>query len=142
MRMPHPSADNVLRHVTLKWHPEYSLLTWEPEGAPRCSTGQYKVGYAFCHTGSLTPLFIGEDYGCSPFNAIDSDAALVGLLGFLTLRPGDTDSEYFESYTETQLDWAVSCAEELSMYGQDGESTEDSFGPYADRFVDVDGSES
>ena len=30
------------------------------------------------------------------------------LLNFLTLKPGDTDSEYFDSYTPEQLEWADS----------------------------------
>lgn len=35
------------------------------------------------------------------------------LLGFLTLRPGDTDREYFDKYTPAQLEYANQHAETL-----------------------------
>jgi hypothetical protein len=46
--------------------------------------------------------------------AIDSDKAVGSLMGFLTLRPGDTDSEYFESYTPEQMHFAETHAEALA----------------------------
>ena len=53
-------------------------------------------------------LFSGADFHASPMHkAISRDSALA-LLGFLTLRPGDTDREYFDSYTPEQLAWAKS----------------------------------
>ena len=61
-----------------------------------------------------TVLFEGEDFGCSPMHAIDSDETLAGIMGFLTLRPGDTDPEYFEGYTEAQLDYCSQHAEALA----------------------------
>jgi hypothetical protein len=48
-------------------------------------------------------IFEGADYHCSPMNAIDSDESVAGLMGFLTLRPGDTDEDYFADYTPKQL---------------------------------------
>lgn len=41
-------------------------------------------------------LFAGRDFYCSARVAIDSDECLLSLLGFLTLKPGDTDESYFE----------------------------------------------
>lgn len=46
--------------------------------------------------------------------AIDSDRALAALLGFLTLRPGDTDDEYFEHYTAVQREYCAQHAETLA----------------------------
>ena len=62
-------------------------------------------------------IFEGEDFCPSPLHAIDSDRTVGALLGFLSLRPGDTDPEYFQDYTADQLEWANSNRpEELSMY--------------------------
>lgn len=63
-------------------------------------------------------IFEGEDYHCSPLHSIDGDDALAGLLCFLSLRPGDTDSEYFESYTPRQREWAESGRAETLGYLQ------------------------
>ena len=72
-------------------------------------------------------LFEGEDFGCSPLHAIDSDETIAALLGFLTLRPGDTDSEYFADYTPRQLEFCDQHAEALAWeaevrFGQGGPS--------------------
>jgi hypothetical protein len=58
-------------------------------------------------------LFEAEDFGCSPCHAIDGKECVAGLMGFLTLRKGDTDSEYFEAYTQAQLDFSEQYAESL-----------------------------
>lgn len=58
-------------------------------------------------------IFEGEDFACSPMHAIDSDDCVKSLLGFLTLKPGDTDDEYFENYTQKQLDFCAHHAEAL-----------------------------
>jgi hypothetical protein len=113
--IPEPDDPRILRDVALDG---YRLTTWET--GRRCSTGQNLIGFAFYEPGATVPLFLGEDYGCSPMDCIDSDACLRGLLGFLTLRPGDTDSEYFEKYTPEQLAWCIAEAEALAFW---------SFGP-------------
>ena len=46
-------------------------------------------------------------------HSIDSDQAVAALMGFLTLKPGDTDREYFDAYTPEQLAWAQSYEPEL-----------------------------
>lgn len=60
-------------------------------------------------------LFQGDDFGCSPMHAIDSDGAVKGLMSFLTLRPGDTDWEYFRNYTAGQFAFCEMHAETLSL---------------------------
>lgn len=59
-------------------------------------------------------LFAGSDFGCSPLHAIDSDETVAGVMSFLTLRPGDTDHEYFESYSPEQLAYCSEHAESLA----------------------------
>lgn len=87
-------------------------------------------------------IFEGVDYGCSPMHCIDSDDAVVALLNFLTLRKGDTDSEYFENYTQAQLEWSESDdAESISLFVYDFENPPDAdegeFEPYI-RLLDLD----
>lgn len=107
-----------LRHVRFDG---YTLETWEIGRHMR--TGKELLAYRMCKPDG-TVLFEGDDFGCSPMDAIDSDAALIALLGFLTLKPGDTDDEYFENYTPEQMEFAEGDAEELQLWGmepQDGD---------------------
>jgi hypothetical protein len=69
-------------------------------------------------------LFDGEDFCGSPLHADDSDQTIAALLGFLTLRPGDTDQEYFDRYTPDQIRFCEDHAETLaceaiSRFGED-----------------------
>lgn len=82
--------------------------------------GQTRLAYWFGKRGQ-EPVFVGSDFAGSPIHADDSDETLRGLLGFLTLRPGDTDSEYFEGYTADQLDFAETEAEYLALWSLDHE---------------------
>jgi len=120
MQIPDLSEHRVLRNV--KVAANHRLLTWDT--GKRASTGQHKIGYAFfVSLQDEKPLFLGEDCGVSPMHCIDSADALLGLLSFLTLKPGDTDAEYFDSYTPDQLDWCKSSeAEDLCLCLYDAES--------------------
>ena len=107
-----PDIDDgrILRHVKFYG---YRLLTWNTNR--RCATGQRKLGYAF-YNKEDNLIFSGESYGCAPMKCIDSNDSLRGLIGFFTLRKGDTDEEYFENYTKEQLDFAENEAEDLWMW--------------------------
>jgi hypothetical protein len=60
-------------------------------------------------------VFCGRDFETPDhWTHIEPTHALAGLLGFLSLRPGDTDAEYFDSYSPSQMEWAETYAEELS----------------------------
>lgn len=61
-------------------------------------------------------IFQGQDFKPSPCFAIDSLDSVFTLLSFLTLRKRDTDKEYFEDYTEKQLEFRDNQAEYLSIY--------------------------
>lgn len=101
----------------------FILRMWETHGQSR--TGQQILGYRLSmrlYKGRKeTVVFDAADYGCSPMHSIDGVEAVAGLLGFLTLRKGDTDAEYFEDYTPEQLAFASEHAEALSMYCMDGD---------------------
>src|SRR5262245_1725786 len=82
--------------------------------------GKSVLAYQFFHGDKL--VFEGADFCSSPMHAIDSDETVGGLLAFLSLRPGDTDPEYFESYSPDQLDWCKRWVETLSLYVEDLEN--------------------
>ena len=50
---------------------------------------------------------------------MDADATVAGLLAFLSLKPGDTDPEYFEGYTPEQLAFARAQGENLSLHAEE-----------------------
>jgi hypothetical protein len=111
--------DDRLRTVALG-DTGYKLTTWDT--GRHAPTGQRLLSYEFVAPDG-TVLFKGADYGCSPMHCIDSDAALRGLIGFLTTKPGDTDPDYFENYTPEQLAFCEGDAEMLQDWGMepDGE---------------------
>ena len=91
------------------------IRTWEGDGfrlelwdtfQSLGSGSQSRLAYQLYDGERL--IFQGEDFGCSPLHAIDSDACVASLLNFLALRPGDTDREYFDSYTSEQMEWCQS----------------------------------
>lgn len=105
--------------------PTFTLATWDPNR--KGFGGKWIVGYRLTmHTTYWTSppmrpvktvhtvLFEGEDFGCSPMHAVDSDQAIEGIMSFLTLRLGDTDREYFAQYTPEQLDFCSQHAEALA----------------------------
>lgn len=72
-----------------------------------------RLGYRFRFHGKT--IFEGQDFGPSPLHPIDSDESVAALLHFLALRPGDVEEEYFETYTEGQMNFAIDHGEELAI---------------------------
>lgn len=109
--------------------PSFTLVMWDTH---RTENGKCILGYRLRivnHTGKMrhngtnhvwygdwnsVTLFEGEDLGCSPMHAIDSNASVEACMSFLTLQPGDTDAEYFAKYTPAQLDYCQQHAAALS----------------------------
>lgn len=105
----------------------YRLRTW---ATGRTIGGKDRIGYELKGpTGAV--LFHGEDFGASPMHATDSDEALRALLGFLFLRPGDTDRDYFDGYSPEQMAFAESsdCEALAFLYSDEGPGT---FGEWTD----------
>lgn len=92
---------------------DYRLVLWDTYNRDGGAFGRYYLGYALYHRGEV--VFEGESYSPSPMDSIDGDESVRGLLGFLSCQPGDTDDEYFESYTEAQLDFVRAHGEALSL---------------------------
>ncbi len=121
------TSDNILRVIRFRPYlkgkgPVFLLKTWDTGRmidnkcrlGYRLSIGHAKDQNALGNPAVWNVLFEGEDFGCSPLDAIDSDAAVASLMSFLTLRPGDTDSEYFEAYTPEQMEYCQQHAEALA----------------------------
>src|SRR5690349_15058841 len=92
------------------------LRVWEQAGfrLEMFDTGTTdRLAYRFFDNGTL--IFEGDDFHASPLHAIDGDATVAGLLAFLSLRPGDTDPDYFADYTSEQMAWCRRRAEYLSL---------------------------
>ncbi len=61
--------------------------------------------YAFGREGEA-PLLHGCQFD-SPIG-MDDRSAMLNLMGFLTLRPGDTDAEFFDRHSPLAMEWAKS----------------------------------
>jgi hypothetical protein len=59
------------------------------------------------------PLFVANDVSIGARQCIDSKETLRDLVFWLTVRPGDTNDEFFEEYTDYQRQWAIDHADEL-----------------------------
>ena len=104
----------TLRTVILRPYrrgPRFRLETWDTGRVH--ARGTPMLGYRLTQIGAAVPIFEGEDFSCSPLHATDSDTCLAALLGFLTLRPGDTGVEYFVSYTDAQREFCDQHAKAL-----------------------------
>lgn len=99
------SPDGTMRHyfTSPTIGPNYVLTM----GEGPFHHGRDRVAYTFGRVGE-PPIFTGDDFGPSPMNDPLGYRSALGLLTFLTLRPGDTDSDYFDAYTSAQLAWANS----------------------------------
>jgi hypothetical protein len=100
--------------------------TNRPPKSPR-SIGETILAYRLFDEDQL--IFEGSDFGPGAGVPIDSDRSVAALLGFLSCKPGDTDPEYFATYTPEQLAWCQDRAEDLSLIVFDMENPERSAQP-------------
>lgn len=92
------------------------MITWEADGfrvelqenkVMRDRNGRKYFRYAFFDAGRL--VFSGRDFSPSPLSTKHGDEYVVAdYLPWALLRPGDTDDEFFERYTERQMAWCQS----------------------------------
>ena len=87
--------------------------------------GDGRIRWRYKLAAGNAVIFSGEDLS-SP-SGTNEDQAARAALGFLTLRPGDTDAGYFGSYSPAQQAWRDAHAEDLSMalITEDGDSASD-----------------
>ncbi len=97
--------------------PTFTLVLWDTHrrDPPHALGSRCYLGYQLniVENGKSRMLFTGEDFSPSPMDAVDSDAVVECLMTFLTLQPGDTDSDCFAKYTPDQLEFCEKWAEAL-----------------------------
>jgi hypothetical protein len=110
-----PNPESILRHVQFD---DFELLMWE--------TGQRRgdtefIAFKLLHEGAevLNSNAVGLP-GWHPRlgYAIDSDRMVRSVIDWCAVKPGDTDIDYFEKYTEEQIEWVQSHSDELSFWGE------------------------
>ena len=138
--LPKITAENLLRVCLFRPYlrgegPAFVLTMWATDKTD--GRGQTWIAYRLTQVPIRDPgatcrilptvIFQAADFCGSPMNADDSDETVAGLMGFLTLRPSDTDAEYFEAYTAKQLAFRDMYAEDLRAVrtkGRTGKSEE------------------
>lgn len=86
--------------------------------------GSKNLGYRLTHQGKV--LFEGTDFRPSPLHYQDSLETMVGLLGLLTLSPGGAEREFFDNYTEEQMEFAQSSvATDIQLFVHDFENDDE-----------------
>lgn len=79
------------------------------------SMGHMRIDVEVWHAG-VCVFPRGATYCAVPrWTRIDSNDAKELVLWLVAMKPGDTDSEYFEAYTADQLEFAGNYGEEISM---------------------------
>lgn len=120
--------DSYLRRVVLrpyaKGHgPSFALTLWETGRTDALGKSILRYRFTQCPGILSKPgqrrvepivLFTGTDFACAPGYALDSNRTAHALINFLTLKPGDTDADYFAEYTPAQLKFAEEHAEAVA----------------------------
>lgn len=87
----------------------------------RPGDGHPQLAYRLCVAeGSRWVLvFAGEGFGASPAHDLDSDETMAAVVGYLSLRPGETEPSYFDHYTPRQLEFAEGRGDELALWAEE-----------------------
>lgn len=111
------SGGHVDGYISARLMAAYDLPDKHTVHVSRSSVADGRVSWLYVleHNGAV--IFEGTDFG-TPTYTTYGDAAR-DLLGFLTMREGDTDSEYFDGYSSEQIAWRDEFAEYLAMFGME-----------------------
>lgn len=74
-----------------------------------------RPSYDYAVTTPTGVKFIGTQFRPAPSDLKNKVKILDSLLVWITLKPGDTDKEYFDSYTPEQMAWSQSFACEMAQ---------------------------
>lgn len=113
---------DVLIEPYIKGHPFFRLQLIDNGQTDRY--GKSGIGYRLAEYNSdgsfRDVIFTHEEHGIirKP-GVIDDDEAVGAVLQWLTLRPGDTDDDFFDDYTERQLEFAEQNGETLSLFADE-----------------------
>lgn len=101
------------RVAPYRWRDRVTLTAFErPTNSHRTGyTLEVKVGGKVLFPRDNGPLW-GE---FSPLHSIDGPEAREHCLNHLALRPGDTDADFFESYTADQLAFVEAHSDDITI---------------------------
>ncbi len=118
---------NVCFRLRVKLSTRITLVVTAWDDGPRDSHQRIDVEAALLWDDGVhkrkqrTVIFAkGDTYcGLPCGKCTDSDDAKELVLSLLAMKPGDTDEDYFASYTPEQLEFATSYGDELSLVALD-----------------------
>lgn len=120
-----PLIHEIVRTVKLSPYrkgmgPTFQLDLWDAGKKWESNRQRQYVGYRLIMREAGKPalvLFRGEDIGLGMFSrhSLDSDETVRSVLSWLTLKPGDTDADFFANYTSEQLAFCDAHADALSI---------------------------
>lgn len=88
--------------------------------------GSDRLSYKFYYNKQI--ISEGDDFRPSPMFGIDSLDAFVACLGFMTLKPGDTDKDYFKDHTKEHMNFLESHdCDELNLLINDFEDKDSEY---------------
>lgn len=115
--------------ASFNWHDLTLTMYWD--GATKGHKA--RIDYEFTDGGVM--LMQGDDF-CTP-EYPDSIDAVVTLLAFLCVMPGETEADYFKTHTPEMLEWLnTPQRDELNMYVGDYESYDENYRSNAMKFFD------
>jgi hypothetical protein len=92
--------------------PTFTLQLFD--GERHDEAGRWAICYRLVSNGQTIFECLDAHTAAYAHCAVDSDDAVKSVMGWLTLRPGDTDEDYFAGYTPDQISFCESHAEMLS----------------------------
>ena len=124
-----PARDCFAQPPMVTWYAEVErfrleLYPMRPAGPADITAVAYRF-WDLSPDWRARPVFTGPDWHPSVLHSVDGAESVRGLLVFLSLRPGDTDADYFVSYTSRQLAWRDARAEDLAPWALAPEETGD-----------------
>jgi hypothetical protein len=91
--------------------------------------GKAQLAYRLCHEQPRHPdvwmiVFSGEDFFAGISLDLDGDQVLADILGFLALKPGEAEGEFFErrEYAPWQIAFAERFGSDLAVWSSELES--------------------
>ncbi len=60
-------------------------------------------------------IFDPDHFAIGMPGCVDDDSAKASVLGWMSVKPGDTDAEFFDDFTPEQLEFVEHYGEELSL---------------------------
>lgn len=76
--------------------------------------GRWGVGFVFKEGRRVVFSALTSETAAYGHHTVDGDDAVKNVMGWITLKPGDTDDEFFAKYTPEQLAFVRAHAEILS----------------------------